>query len=168
MRNGDCDGGQCMKRRWFIRSFFILLVLAVSVAWVRSYYISTYVSHVPEYVADKYKLTCLDSVGGSIYFSHHYKTGSLPSKWYWGDDANYLRFGWVNFAVSLHPSTFNSLFGFGYYSLASPEDQFFDIAIPFWFIDSITILIGLLVWCKTRPKPNPARAFPVETGMGKK
>jgi len=38
------------------------------------------------------------------------------------------------------------------------------IALPFWFLTSVLALILIYVWRKTRPKPNPATAFPVETG----
>jgi len=36
------------------------------------------------------------------------------------------------------------------------------VKVPYWFLVAIFGVLLLLAWRKTRPKPNPATAFPVE------
>jgi len=41
------------------------------------------------------------------------------------------------------------------------------IGIPFWFLTLLAAGFAVWVWRRTRPKPNPATAFPVEIADGK-
>jgi hypothetical protein len=147
-----------MFRRWSIRTFALLLVVAVSAMWVRSYYVSTFVTRTANGIAIH-----LQSARGAVYLL---KARDLPSvaEWHFGDgDFEKVNdpTSWEAVSGSYFPHLLgiHHLFGFTFGRVTTA--RFLEFAIPYWFIDSACILIGLYVWRKTRPKPNPVMAFPV-------
>ena len=130
-----------MKRRWFIRSLFMLPILLCLIGWGWS---AGYLSGV-KYQGQGWRVR-LAMRGGMIEVEH------------WRDDFGQRGLHLVNWPGPLcfWPGMGHHL-GFGYL-YGSYEKH---IALPFWFL--ILVFSGLLwfVWRQTRPKPNGG-AFPVE------
>jgi hypothetical protein len=150
-----------MTRRWLIRSFTLLLILAVSAAWGRSYFKFGYAND-----SDDHTSTFLQSDRGRLCFIHLRDIHSYAVRGFqWGEsDSFYLaRLEWVE---RIEPDLVHRALGFAYGkpNIAAASPQCIVFAAPYWFVDGAAILIGVYAWRKTRPRPNPATAFPVETG----
>jgi hypothetical protein len=135
-----------MVRRWIIRSFAILLVVACSVMWVRSYsFITGGYAQSGRYAVNigasrgRLFVGWVENGGGmdGFHYSNHARSGLdyLP-------DHDFLGF-------SVQTYRFNARF-------------FRSCGIPFWFVIVIFSTVLFFVWRKTR-KVNPATAFPVVT-----
>jgi hypothetical protein len=141
-----------MFRRWIIRSIFILLVVAVSAMWVRSWYFADNIDHLT-----RDGLLRCNSEWGRLSLYHSSGPFEYGFGWYYFCDISYNRE-----IDGLDLATFHHLAGFEYGIATLGFHRATRIKMPYWFIDSVAGLIGLYAWWKTRPKPNPATAFPVE------
>jgi len=139
-----------MKRRWLIRSMFITLLLLSLAAWAWS--------HPYGYTA------------GLKNGPYSLGTGLSDGVWLFafgkGGDARqgfqFEKLGWSLPAdFSLLPST-HSFLRFLIGNESSSGISQFIVGVPLWFLTSMLTLTLIYVWRKTRPKPNPATAFPVE------
>ena len=139
-----------MKRRWFIRCLFMLPILLCVGGWAWGRMYNGYV----RFTHDGSWIGCVQSdgvigvgVGGRF---------GLPNGWNhevalrdglrhfwrpWPDPA------FLGFRISHHPQDMG-----GWYCLS----------LPYWFLIIVFSLVLFFVWRKTRPKLNPATAFPME------
>ena len=157
MRDANPNGGQTMKRRWIIRSFFIGLLTLCVAAWGWSYYYEhlVFLKH------------------GSNSLGLGQSNGTWIAAWatYSGGHEG------LNFETSRNTDDLSewlgrqsmvySFLGFFISKDRSSSTQLFVVGVPFWFLTILAAVSLFFVWHKTRPKPNPATAFPVETDKTK-
>jgi len=138
-----------MFRRWLLRGLAILFVVACPAAWVRSYFFETSLFFT-------YGHQCLGifTDRGLLYMCRNDDYGP-----YQGFAA------YDNYVDETHseldrPSAHYFL-GFLYDNMRNPLRTYI-VGVPFWFLTVVTVLVLFYVWRRTRHKPNPATAFPVE------
>ena len=143
-----------MKRRWLIRTIFMLPILLCIVGWGWS---TTQEGWITYNCAD-HRVICYTSWGtvGVETSSNHTWT---------------MRDGWQCEVMALDKIRLlptNGFLGFDYcYGESRSEIYRNYIEVSYWFLIVVFSLALLYVWRKTRPKPNPATAFPVETDIMK-
>jgi hypothetical protein len=140
-----------MRRRWIIRTLFLLPILLCLAGWgwgagrysfVRYVYDGVLVGASPSFAA-----VTVDVAWAS----------SEPDGWDWDDSPSARSRLWPPGNPELL-----SFLGFGVglgahgYALA--------ISIPDWFLILVFSSLLFLVWRKTRPNPHPQTAFPIEIG----
>jgi predicted small integral membrane protein len=145
-----------MKRRWIIRNFFIAVLLLCVGAWAWSYLYLGGISY---------------RRGQLLVFAANH--GELWIRWVergWGPDGVSVSYDPVpeDYAMSekyirSYPRTKYFLGFFTSKDMNSFTGRERQAGIPFWFVTSVLAIALIYVWRKTRPKPNPATAFPIET-----
>jgi hypothetical protein len=147
-----------MIRRRLIRGLAILLVVACAAAWVRSYHSAAFII-----LKTRDSVLRFESLRGKICLAHHKNYLHEPG-WQFGDDDSDFRRYFPQFETEDRSHVLRaSGFSYGRFFFRGGEPNMYaGFGVPYWFINSFGILIGLLVWRKTRT-PNPATAFPVET-----
>ncbi len=157
-----------MIKRWLIRSFFIFLLVLFAAGWVHSLRYNAFVSYATD---TRYG----DSYWGhyDLYWSGFSSEGALGILW--GRDNNGdafpggaqgLQVSFFEDRYSFHAGSRGMEFaGFSYArDIRDSHDTFRQtyIAVPHWFLVTASCGMLLLAWRKTRPKPDPSTAFPVE------
>jgi hypothetical protein len=146
MRDGDPNGSKDMKRRWIIRSFFMLPIVLCIIGWGWS---STHWGWAGYTCAD-HVVRC-GTFYGVVYVSSDKLRQPTPN-------------GWSSFYRHVPETRFWSrndsviFFGFGCYW--GPDGC--SVHVPYLFPLFVFSLVLMYVWRITRPKPNPVTAFPVE------
>jgi len=155
-----------MWKRWIIRSLFMLPILFCVVGWTWSYDYRLSITYVYLYGRAepreaRYEVLFADSALFLCAESQRTGTqGCYGAGWYFENTLNPVedRSIW-------HPEAANWS-GFGYWH---DTDIFESISwrrdsgcVPFWFLTVFSTILLFFVWRKTRPKINPANAFPVE------
>ena len=138
-----------MKRRWLFRSFFILPILLCIIGWWWSvaHGCRFGCSYVGYYVG-------LGTEWGSVALIYD-SSDQGPPDWT-------LEMPPLSAAHFIHPRSF---LGFSY---RTPNPTRRAIVVPYWFLMLVFSGILWFVGRKTRPKPNPATAFPIEMDKIKK
>ena len=145
-----------MVRRWIIRGLFMLPVLLCVGGWVWSGF---YQAGIWYWHAEKGLAVCTES--GIVEVDVGTWNGKLTGRHYYVDRYPNAR---------LYPlDSHHRFLGFGCYQLdtdvgidKSPSPLLWGVSIPYWFLVFISAVLLWLVWRKTRPKPDPRTAFPVE------
>jgi len=135
-----------MKRRWVIRLIFILPILLCLGGWGWSF------THNGRIEMGRGGIwgSC-GTIWGSvtIQYDHYAPPIGLQCDVYRESEAHLL----------LHPDI--GFLGFGY---SGPPYGPHALFMPYWFLILVFSSVLFIVWRRTRPKVNPATAFPVEMG----
>ena len=145
--------------RWLVCGLFAGVIMLSIAGWLWSGLRYTSLGHNNAQV---------NSMGGVVGFIYFPGPGTAP--WNFADVSNGKSglnlasyFDRIDFSVSMEEGIHLYAFGLGYFhspGLTGVED--YEISIPYWF-PMLLAGGGLLVtWFKTRPKPDPATAFPVQ------
>ena len=143
-----------MKRRWIIRSIFMLPILLCLIGWGWSGWYVCSVSYLQQdgrcdaCNSGSGLITVEGFISGDDTLPTGWKCKITPdegSGWFWQQDGvhGFLGFFYVN-------------------NFDGPEPLLYRLDIPYWFLVLYFSILLVLVYRKTRPKPNPATAFPVE------
>ena len=149
-------------RRWIYRSLCLVLLLLCLGGWVASYTFTPVVAYQTKHQ----------------FLNGYIDSGSLFIQWNTTTIEETGKLG-VDFQIHLESeetdetlNQFSHALGFhgGTVIFRSSVGRWRIrlIGIPFWFLTLLASAITFWVWRKTRPKPNPSTAFPVEiTGTTK-
>jgi hypothetical protein len=144
-----------MFRRWLIRTFFLLPILLCVAGWLWSGFYASWLS----YSQDGKYVECIPL------------SGVLVLEWGWDSRP---RDRWQSEAFQqARTQLWQSRFwlqprqgaGIPAYVLGFSFDHrahWYCVAIPFWFLILAFSALFFLIYRKTRPKPSPDTAFPVE------
>jgi len=148
-----------MIRRWIYRSLCLGLLLLCGGGWLASHAYSYCLTY-----STKHQWLYTQIVGGSLCAGWDTYSDQI-SAWPFGlsfythrADDNYDH-DYIN--------TRSHALGFYANMQTSSSRQSWAVGIPFWFLTLLASAITCWVWRKTRPKPNPATAFPIEIVAGK-
>ncbi len=130
-----------------MRGFFITLLTLCLGGWAWSHYYSSYVA----YCHGGYRFYVAIHVGA---LEAALIENTFHGKGFEFDNVRILSGGSVYFSTERR--------FLGFYIDWSGFDTLLEVGIPFWFLTIVLTLALFFVWRKTR-RPNPARAFPVET-----
>ena len=149
-----------MHQRWLIRTCFLIPVILFASLWLMSIQNNARIS----YMHVGYEKN-LGTFWGVIWFG-------------WGQDVSFRPVvlppdSWQMTNMPMASHILSSEFmeskpylGFAYNYRESPSRghvyEYRALAIPIWFPLSMATASFLLVFRKTRPKPNPKTAFPIE------
>jgi hypothetical protein len=148
-----------MKRRWIIRSFFFVLLVLCIGGWAWSYF--------------RWTVVMFDFGGGLLEFNAT-DGGQLLVGWDTPDRPRGRPDGleWVRVhSLPLQKGFVRGknvgehyFWGFGVSNYHSKKGygSVFGVDVPFWFVTGIIAIPTVYAWRKTRSKPNPSTAFPVE------
>jgi hypothetical protein len=148
-----------MVRRWFIRGFFVGLLLSCLAAWWASGYYSATV----DYFQDGRFGVGGESMAGIVRFG-----GGIGVEYYCpsGFSGHVARSSPPGFMALRWDEPKDYYFGFSVFSgHSTTTGTVFGISVPYWFISLVLAVLLWLVWRKTRPKPKGG-AFPVEIRQG--
>ena len=139
-----------MFRRRLIRALFLLPILLCLAGWVWSATHSSFISYAHD---ERWMVLEL-------------RNGGVSMNWAW-NDARAPRNGWdSDVLLQAHPRYWPAqspyLFGFHIDRVADPLGYQYVLAVPFWFPLLLSCALSFLTYRKTRPKPQPQSAFPVE------
>jgi len=146
-----------MLQRWIIRSMFMLPILFCVGGWgwngIHSGWVS-YSSHNGDWIE------CATRAGlVGVGWGSHIKMNVYNEGWRCVvKDATGDRF-WPRDTPERH-----FFLGFDFHHYVDAGDQKSFLYAPYWFFILGFSVILYFVWQKTRPKPNPRKAFPVEVG----
>ena len=155
-------------KHWLIRSLFITLLLLCVGVWGWSYCFCEAGQYLRVHASEPPIAWSATISGGKVFLMEFEPVSAemdpLPMGWtcyHWRQDTyeqNYER----------KLDTWPGLRFIGFHVLHEPDLPLppgrptRGIQIPLWFASMFSALTLLYAWRKTRPKPNPATAFPVE------
>ena len=136
-----------MKRRWIIRSIFMLPILLCIVGWEWSatHSFGMLYSHYDYFF-------CCNTYWGCVSATYQrFDLTSQPGAWDFAINSTDHHFLWASANFT------HQFLGFAY----KVEPHLYTLVAPYWFL--ILVFSGVLwiVWRRTRPKPKGG-AFPVE------
>jgi hypothetical protein len=163
-----------MIRRWMIRSFALLMLIACTGLWFHSYFAGLFYN-----VTKGEFRSCGGCTSGHFCLTYYHcwanEPGTTTTEWDFGscDRAADPYKGFADLAreFARNPdahleTSIHEYFGFNWMMMTGPyHDRIVRAATaPCWFVETAVLAITLYVWRKTRPKVNPANSFPVVPG----
>ena len=139
-----------MLKRWFIRIIVVLPLLLCVVGWVRSRMHDDTVGYAHALLHAE-----VDAYWGSIHVLWEQGTprGSGP---YYKQDRTFQTHFWP---VDQPLQTY---WGFGLHRVFVTGYTYVWVSFPYWFVTLVLAFVAVYAWWKTRRKPDPKTAFPIE------
>ena len=135
-----------MVRRWLIRSLFLLPLVCVVALWVTSYFGGLALN---KHFGEGYRETGAVQGLGFLDYVHNvsFKDTLIRATFARGRTTK----EWIRVPM-IHSF---------YYGRLPPWADSYEIIFPLWLPTLLLLVFNLLVWRKTRPKPQ-GRVFPIE------